>query len=201
MGHEMDDLLENKTSRMVDRPTHRRVLGGKWVYKLKRGLRGDILRYKAHWVVRGFEQRSGNNFNETFAAVVKPTTYKGLFAIAARNGWEIEQMDIVTAFLYGHLDNEVYVGLLTGYEQPGKIYKLNNALYGLKQAFRVWFKTPTDLLASLGYSAIPEDPSVFHNKLSGLYIATYVDDIFIFWADKQAIATLKQSLAYLIASR
>ena len=87
---ELKLLNENKTWKLVVRPTHQRVLGGKWVYKLKRGLGGEVTRYKARWVVRGFEQRYGIDFNKTFAAVVKPMTYKALFAIAARNDWEVE---------------------------------------------------------------------------------------------------------------
>lgn len=195
MTEELESLNENNTWKLITRPTHQRVLGGKSVYKLKRGFGGEIIRYKARWVVRGFEQRYGNDFNETFAAVVKPMTYKALFAMAARNDWEIEQMDVKTAFLYGALDDEVYVEMPTGFEQPNKVCKLNKALYGLKQAPRVWFKTLTDFLTSLGYTAIPEDPSVYRNKETGVYIAIYVDDLLLFGADKSAIATLEQKLS------
>lgn len=195
MLEELASLSENDTWTLVPRPLHRKVLGGKWVYKLKRGPGGEIQRYKARWVVRGFEQRYGIDFNETFAAVVKPMTYKALFAIAARNNWEIEQMDVKTAFLYGTLDKEVYVEMPTGHEEPNMVCKLNKALYGLKQAPRVWFKTLTDFLESLGFQAIPEDPNVYRNKETGLYVAIYVDDLLIFGADKPAIATLKKNLS------
>ncbi len=195
MTEELASLAENQTWTLVPRPTHQKVLGGKWVYKLKRGPGGEIQRYKARWVVRGFEQRYGIDFNETFAAVVKPMTYKALFAIAARNDWEIEQMDVKTAFLYGDLDDEVYVEMPTGFEEPNRVCKLNKALYGLKQAPRVWFKTLTDFLKSLGYHAIPEDPSVYRNKEQGVYVAIYVDDLLIFGPNKPAIATLKKNLS------
>ena len=195
MVDELASLSENQTWLLVPRPAHRKVLGGKWVYKLKRGPGGEIQRYKARWVVRGFEQRYGIDFNETFAAVVKPITYKALFAIAALNDWEIEQMDVKTAFLYGTLDEEVYVEMPTGYEESDRVCKLNKALYGLKQAPRVWFRTLTDFLESLGFHAIPEDPSVYRNKETGLYVAIYVDDLLIFGASKPAIATLKKNLS------
>ena len=195
MNEELASLAENDTWTLVPRPTHQRVLGGKWVYRLKKALGGEIQRYKARWVVRGFEQRYGIDFNETFAAVVKPMTYKALFAIAAQEDWEIEQMDVKTAFLYGTLDDDVYVEMPTGFEEPNKVCKLNKALYGLKQAPRVWFKTLTEFLESLGYHAIPEDPSVYRNKEQGIYIAIYVDDLLIFGPNKSAIATLKQNLS------
>ena len=195
MNEELKSLAENDTWLLVPRPPHRKVLGGKWVYKLKRGPGGEIQRYKARWVVRGFEQRYGIDFNETFAAVVKPMTYKALFAIAAREDWEIEQLDVKTAFLYGYLDEEVYVEMPAGHEEEGKVCKLNKALYGLKQAPRVWFKTLTEFLQSLGYHAIPEDPSVYRNKDNGTYVAIYVDDLLIFGPNKPAIATLKKNLS------
>lgn len=65
----------------------------KWVYKHKRGPNGEILRYKARWVVQGYEQEEGIDYNETSTSVVKPMSYKALFAIAAALDLEIEQMD------------------------------------------------------------------------------------------------------------
>ena len=104
-------------------------------------------------------------------------------------------MDVKTAFLYRDLDNKVYVEIPTGFKQPKMVCKLNKALYGLKQALRVWFKTLTDFLTLLGYAAIPEDPSVYRNKETSIYIAIYVNDLLLFGADKQAIVALKQKLS------
>ena len=100
MALEYKSLADNKTWTLVTRPENRKVLRGKWVYKLKRGPEGEILRYKARWVVRGFEQEEGIDYGETFASVVKPISYKALFAIAAALDLDIEQMDVKTAFLY-----------------------------------------------------------------------------------------------------
>ena len=83
----------------------------------------------------------------------------------------------------------------TGFEQPNIVYKLNKALYSLKQVPRVWFKTLTDFLTLFGYAAIPEDPSVYRNKETGIYIAIYVDDLLLFGADKLAIVALKKQLS------
>jgi hypothetical protein len=76
-------LVENGTWVTQDVPSDRESLTGKWVFRIKRGTQGEILRYKARWVVRGFEQQEGLDFHETFASVVKPMSYKAIFALAA----------------------------------------------------------------------------------------------------------------------
>ena len=112
MKAEDASLKKNHTWTLVSKPQQRKVLQGKWVFKLKRGSQGEILRYKSRWVIRGFEQKEGLDYNEIFATVVKPMSYKALFAIAAALDLEIEQMDVKTAFLYGDIVEEIFV------EQP-----------------------------------------------------------------------------------
>jgi len=111
MGDEVRSLRLNKTWRLKKRSSvtadGKRVLRGKWIFKIKRAADGSVQKYKARWVVRGFEQVEGNDYAETFASVVKPMSYKALFAIAAAMDYEIEQMDVKTAFLYGNVNDEV----------------------------------------------------------------------------------------------
>jgi hypothetical protein len=163
---EIKSLRLNKTWRLKKRSEvgGNQVLRGKWVFKLKRGPDGNIQKYKARWVVRGFEQVEGSNFNETFASVVKPMSYKALFAIAAAMDYEIEQMDVKTAFLYGDIDEEVYVEQPTGYDN-GKddVCILDKGLYGLKQSPRIWYSTLTQFLRSIGFEPLTADFSVFVN--------------------------------------
>ena len=83
MQEEVDFLVIGDIWTLVNLPSNAYILGGKWVYKIRRGSQGEIARYKARWVVRGFEQREGIDFNETFAFVVKPMSYKVIFALAA----------------------------------------------------------------------------------------------------------------------
>lgn len=193
MKIELNSIHSNKTWTLVPRPGDRRVLGGKWVYKLKRGPNGEILRHKARWVVRGFEQEYGIDYNETFASVVKPMSYKALFAIAAALDLEIHQMDVKTAFLYGDIDEEIYV------EQPhelsdgtDRVCRLNKALYGLKQSPRIWYNTLTAFLTQLGFSPLAADLGVFSK--GHVYVAIYVDDILIAGPDLDEINQLKASL-------
>ncbi len=118
-------------------------LSRKWVFKVKRDVNGAIARFKARWVVRGYLQQFGIDFDQTFAAVVKPRAFRVLFAIAAYYNLDINQMDIKTAFLYGMIDQLVYVQIPKGVEttaNKGMVCKLLKALYGLKQALRLWYK-------------------------------------------------------------
>lgn len=99
MLEEVNSLKQNKTWQLTDPPRDRQVLSGKWVFKLKRGPHGEVIRHKSRWVVRGFAQEEGIDYDESFASVVKPMSYKALFEIAAAQGLDIEQMDVKTAFL------------------------------------------------------------------------------------------------------
>ena len=194
MQEEVNSLVANGTWTLVDLPSDARALGGKWVFKMKRGPQGEVVRYKARWVVRGFEQREGIDFNETFASVVKPMSYKAIFALAAALDWELEQMDVKTAFLYGNVDEVIYVTQPTGFEASGKrkVCKLKKALYGLKQSPRVWYNTLAAYLKELGFEPIAADFSVFTNGTT--IIAIYVDDILLAGPNKKEIQALKHKL-------
>lgn len=193
MRSEHESLVDNDTWALVARPADKSVLSGKWVYKLKKGPNGEILRHKARWVARGFEQTQGIDYDETFASVVKPMSYKAIFAIAAALDLELEQMDVKTAFLYGDIDEEVYM------EQPpefddgtGRVCKLNKALYGLKQAPRIWYQTLATFLESLGYYPLTSDVGIFVKDHT--YIAVYVDDLLIAGPRTEEIQQLKTAL-------
>jgi hypothetical protein len=188
---EYESLVENGTWVEQECPSNRESLTGKWVFKIKRGAAGEILRYKARWVVRGFEQQYGLDFHETFASVVKPMSYKAIFAIAAAYDWEIEQMDVKTAFLYGDIEEDIWIELPTGCGVTGTA-KLKKALYGLKQAPRVWYNTLATFLSSLGFQPLDADSSVFCRD--GVIIAIYVDDLFLAGASKPDIDKIKDSL-------
>ena len=108
MDKQMQSFATMGTWKLVPRPENAPVLTGKWVYKIKRKLDGSIL-YKARWVVRGFEQIYGVNYDQTFASVVKSMSYKVLFAIMAYYDLDCEQMDVITAFLNALLKEKVHV--------------------------------------------------------------------------------------------
>ncbi len=145
-------------------------------------------------MVRGFEQREGVDFNKTFASVIKPISYKAIFALAAALDWELEQIDVKTAFLYGDVEETIYVTQPTGFEQgKHKVCKLSKALYGLKQSPRVWYNTLAAFLKELGFAPIGADYSVFTNGTT--IIAIYVDDILLAGPNKKEIQGIKDKLA------
>lgn len=100
----------------------------------QRDVNGNIAQFKARWVVKGYLQQFGVDFDQTFAAVVKPIAFYVLFAIAAFYDLDIDQMDVKTAFLYRNIDQLFYVELPKGYhkDQEYMVCRLNKALYGLK---------------------------------------------------------------------
>jgi hypothetical protein len=120
--------------------------------------------------------------------------YKEIFAIAAARDLELEQMDIKTAFLYGNLDEEVYI------EQPpefddgtGRVCKLNKALYGLKQAPRIWYQTLATFLKDLGFHPLTSDVGVFAKE--DTYIAVHVDHLLVAGPSKEKNQKLKKGLS------
>lgn len=190
---EFNSLIENKTWTMVDRPTQR-VLKGKWVFKYKRNALGKVVRYKARYVVKGYEQQYGVDYTDTFASVVKPMSYKMIFAIAAALDLEIEQMDVKTAFLYGDVEETVYVEQPEGMEDgTPRVCKLDKALYGLKQSPRIWYNTLSEFLTSLGFEPLESDHAVFAR--GNTFIAVYVDDLLIVGPDTPEIQLIKDALA------
>jgi len=197
MDEEVRSLQQNGTWSLVDLPPDRKALHGKWVYKLKRGPQGEIIRHKARWVVKGYEQEQGIDYDETFAAVVKPAAFRPIFALAAEHDLEIEQMDVKTAFLHGKIEETIYVEQPTGYEQQGKVCLLRKGLYGLKQAPRMWYQTLHDFLVRNGFHRTQADHSVFVTDagIDGLIVTAYVDDLKIIGRDKQAIQRLKNALS------
>ena len=92
-------------------------------------------------VVRGFDQQEGIDFNETFASVVKPMSFKTVYAIALARRYYIEQMDIQTTYLYSYIKEIIYVELPKDMSQSKLVCRLSKALYGFKQGARVWTKT------------------------------------------------------------
>ncbi len=194
MQEEIDSLITNNTWILTQLLWGRTAIDGKWVYKVKRGPQGEISRYKARWVVGGFQQRKGIDYSETFASLVKLMSCKSIFALAVVKNWEVHPMDVKTAFLYRLIEGEVYVRQPTGFEhQSGDVCNLRQALYGLKQSPRVWYDILVAFLKSHGLKALNAGLSVFVKP--SLIVTVYVDDLQITGSFLTEIHAVKQGLS------
>ena len=163
--------------------------------QVEKGPARRIAKHKAHWVVRGFEQRNGIDLEETFATVVKVTTFKVLFALVAIHDWELHQMDVKGAFLYGDIGEEVYVQQPEGFDLGNGVCRLQKALYGLRQSPRVWYHASFNAsLEKAGFRRLESDRSVFLWKERRMIVAAYVDDLLIVGPDFEAVETVKKKL-------
>jgi hypothetical protein len=138
MKEEMDSLVNNQTWDLVQLRAEKIALQNKWVYRLKEEDGGEK-RYKARLVVKGFAQKKGIDFDETFSLVVIMTSIMTILSLLEVEDLHIEQLDVKTSFFHGDLDEEIYMQQPQGYEVKGKenlVCGLNKRLYGLKQAPR-----------------------------------------------------------------
>ena len=200
---EQQSLRRLEVYSIIDKlPPGARLLDTKFVFKMKLDANGKIDRAKVRLVARGFMQREGIDYYETFASVFSYKTFRVLLALAAHHDLEINMWDVETAYLYAPLKENIYIAVPEGFEGPekGKILKLKKALYGLKQAGREWNHHLIDALISLGYkSCSNSDPSLFcrrsrSNRL--IMIATFVDDMphIFHHADAKEVEADKQAL-------
>lgn len=120
-------------------PTGQKVIGLKWIFKLKKDASGKIVKHKARLIAKGYVQEHGVDFDEIFPPVTRLETVRLLLALLAKNGWEVHHLNVKTTFLNGELSEDVYVAQPEGFEKVGQkhmVYKLMKALYGLRQAPR-----------------------------------------------------------------
>jgi hypothetical protein len=182
MAEEHKALVETNTWRLVPRPPGANVVTGKWIFRHKFHSDGTLARHKARWVVRGFTQRQGVDYDETFSPVVKPATIRVVLSITASRQWPIHQLDVKNAFLHGHLNETVYCQQPPGFVDPARpdaVCLLQRSLYGLKQAPRAWHQRFATFLRQLGFVASATDASLFFftEGNSTAHLLLYVDDI------------------------
>nr|GEV54227.1 putative ribonuclease H-like domain-containing protein [Tanacetum cinerariifolium] len=176
---------------LVDLPYGKRAIGTKWVYRNKKDERGIIIRNKAMLVAQGHTQEKGIDYEEVFAPVARIEAIRLFLAYASFMGFPVYQMDVKSAFLYGTIEEELYVCQPPGFEDqayPDKVYKVVKALYGLHQAPRAWYETLATYLLENGFQRGTIDQTLFIKKQQEniLLVQIYVDDI-IFGATNKAL--------------
>lgn len=197
MANEHQSLMENRTWVLEELPKGKKAIKSKWVFTTKRDIDGNILRYKARLVAKGYSQVEGIDYKETFAPVVRYTSIRILLSIAANMNLSIRQMDAVTAYLNGTLDEEIYMIQPEGYDDgTGRCCKLVKSIYGLKQAGRVWNETLNRVLENFGLKRSKMDQCIYYSVGDrGILILTiYVDDILIFSNNDELEKSLRDEL-------
>ncbi|KAI5325055.1 hypothetical protein L3X38_034129 [Prunus dulcis] len=198
MQSELAALEANHTWTLMALPAHKKAIGCKWVYKIKRHSNGTIERCKARLVAKGYTQMEGIDYHETFSPVAKLTTVRVLLSLAVAKGWCLQQLDVNNAFLHGDSHEEVYMQLPPGSHGKGgnMVCRLNKSLYGLKQASRCWFAKFSKALLDAGFSQSKADYSLFyrHKGKSSIFLLVYVDDIIITGTDTATISIIKNLL-------
>ena len=142
----------------------------------------------------------GIDYEETFAPTVRFESVRALVAMAAGVGWELDQMDVTTAFLYAELEEQTYVEIPEGEAQVGKgdmVWRLRKCLYGLKKSPRMWNQIIDKLLKKLGFTRFASEHGIYvkgegENKV---FLALYVDDLLLVWGDKESLLSVKGSLS------
>ncbi|GKC98793.1 putative ribonuclease H-like domain-containing protein [Tanacetum coccineum] len=152
-----DELLQFKLQQvwtLVDLPYGKRAIGTKWIYRNKKDKRGIVVRNKARLVAQGYTQEEGIDYDEVFAPVARIEAIRLFLAYASFKDFVVYQMDVKSAFLYGKIEEEVYVRQPPGFEDPefaDRVYKVEKALYGLHQAPRAWYETLSTYLLDNGF--------------------------------------------------
>ncbi|GJS92381.1 putative ribonuclease H-like domain-containing protein [Tanacetum coccineum] len=173
-------------------PRDKWAIGTKWVYRNKKDERGILVKNKARWVAQGHTQEEGIDYDEVFAPVARIEAIRLFLAYASFKYFIVYQMDVKCAFLYGKIEEEVYVCQPPGFEDPhfpDKVYKVKKAFYGLHQAPRAWYETLSTYLLENGFHRGQIDKTLFikRHKDGILLVQVYVDDI-IFRSTKKEMS-------------
>nr|GFA44749.1 hypothetical protein [Tanacetum cinerariifolium] len=167
---------------LVDCSKGVRPIGTKWVLKNKKDERGIVIRNKARLVAQGDTQEEGIDYDEVFAPVARIKAIRLFLAYASFMGFTVYQMDVKSAFLYGTIDEEVYVMQPPGFQDPeflARVYKVEKTMYELHQAPRAWYGTLSKYLLTNGFQRGTINQTLFIRRHRGdfILVQVYVDDI------------------------
>ncbi|KAH9743184.1 Integrase catalytic domain-containing protein [Citrus sinensis] len=179
MDVEIEAIKRNNTWELTELLEGGKKIGVKWVYKTKFNKNGEVDKYKARLVVKGYSQQHGVDYTEVFAPVARMETIRLVVALAAKKGWAIYRLDVKSAFLYSELNEE--------------------ALYGLKQAPRAWYSRIEVYFLKEGFEKCDYEHTLFikTGKESKLLIRSlYVDDLIFTGNDELMVLEFKSSMKH-----
>ena len=197
MFDEITTLIRNGTWALVPPSSSQNVVECKCVFQLKHHPDGSISKYKVCLVAKGFHQRPGLDFHETFNPVVKPITIRLILTLALSNGWPLCQLDVNNVFLCGTLIEDVFMQQIVDQSKQTFVCKLHKAIYGLKQASRAWYNELKGFLLSYGFVNSHSVASLFiyHVNAITLYFLVYVDDLIVIGDNSSFLTHFLQALS------
>ncbi|RSH93081.1 hypothetical protein EHS25_007434 [Saitozyma podzolica] len=186
MASEIANIESKGTWREVVVPENRTPIGVRWVFKRKRDEKGQVVRWKARIVAKGYSQVPGVDFEQTYAPVGRTTSLRILLTLAAQRDLELRQADVEGAYLNGTLEEEIYMAFPEGYKPKNDHatgLRLVKSLYGLKQSGRAWWIELGTALAGVGFKKLESDWGLYYRTATSDYgeafLLAYVDDILI----------------------
>lgn len=191
---EIGAFIEHSTFEVDDLPHGRRPIEYTWLFRIK----GDGV-YKARLCAKGFSQKKGIDYDETYSPVVSYDTVKLSLALAAHFRMAVHQIDVKTAFLNGQLKETIYMKIPEGFqtkENQGKVFKINGALYGLKQAPLIWNNKIDQTLKGLGFKSCSREPCLYWKREDGILVLVvlYVDDMLVMSSNLQLVDQTKKAI-------
>jgi len=201
MIEEYESILKNDVWEVVPRPHGKSVVTSKWIYKIKHATDGNVKKFKARFVARGFSQREGIDYDKIFSPVARYTSIRIIISLALVFDWKLHQMDVKTAFLNGEVEQEVYIEQPEGFVIHGKeshVCKLKKALYGLKQALRAWYGRIDSFLQNIGFSKSIANHNLCIKIVQNhpFILVLYVDDLFLTGEEHLIAQSLKLRGSY-----
>lgn len=190
INEELESHRVNNTWELTNLPLGRNPIKAKWVFKVK-----EDGRYKARLVAKGCSQKYGIDYDETYSPVVRYASIRLLMALAVQRDLNIYQMDAVTAFLQGDLEEDIYMRQPEGFDDgSGRVCKLNRSIYGLKQSGRLWNIKLDQALYRFGLKRAKNDPCIYFNSKLTIFITIYVDDFLILYKNDKELNEIRKYL-------
>ncbi|KAE8188282.1 hypothetical protein CF336_g6216 [Tilletia laevis] len=194
MDDEYKSLIEMGTWELCHPPPGRKLIGCRWVYKVKTDPEGRAIRKKSRLVAQGYTQVEGVDYDETFAPVARLSALRMMVTLAVQFDLKLHGMDVKTAYLNGELDVDIYMKQPPGYDDgSGKVCRLLRTLYGLKQSGRYWYHKLRDKLLGANFRQLQSEPCLFYKptKQGPIIILVYVDDVAIAGPTEESVNEIK----------
>ena len=200
MTDELNSLKQNDAFDLVKLPEGKNVVGGRWVYAIKENAEGSTS-FKARYVAKGYSQKKGIDYQETFSPTADITSVRAFMQVAVQNNLIVHQMDVKTAYLHAPIDSEIYLQQPEGFEVKSDsgeklVYKLKKSIYGLKQSGRNWNKLLHDHLSNNDFVQNSADYCVYKKTTPNgvIIVVIWVDDMIIAASNMTLLDKFKETM-------